>query len=146
MLASFTPTHIPRTQLQTHRKGSTKSTSLSRGPPSFAFLLNQNATPVNYMNCFDRRFWTPSSNIPGPRATKHIHFNHRVEQCIAVSVGEDKEDNAVSDDGSEEDALSMMRSKHSHSSTIARLPATTLRPGHEPVHQKPYIAAHLLLI
>jgi hypothetical protein len=102
------------------------------------------------MDCFDRRFWTPSSNIPGPPATKHIHFNHRVEQCIAVSIKEDKEDNAVSDDGSEEDALSMMRSKHSHSkpehSTIARLPTTTLRPGHEPVHQTPYIAAHLLLI
>jgi hypothetical protein len=77
---------------------------------------------------------------------KHIRFDDKVEQCIAVEVKEgdfdDEDDSAVRDsDSSDEDVVMMKRSKHGkpisrsssrssfsgESKTIAKLPSTTLK-------------------
>jgi len=77
---------------------------------------------------------------------KHIRFDDKVEQCIAVEVKEgdfdDDDDSAVRDsDSSDEDVVMMKRSNHrktisrsssrssfsGESKTIAKLPSTTLK-------------------
>ena len=95
---------------------------------------------------------TSSSGLQTPSTKRHIHFNDKVEQCIAINKGhEDHEDhhcffNTVQDseDDSSDDGLLMMKPvKHStkakisqpstprgsfshESKTIAMLPSTTL--------------------
>lgn len=93
---------------------------------------------------------TSSSGLESPSAErKHIHFNEQVEQCIAVDVkGEDDEDDAETEhcdnSDSDEGAIMMKRSKtkkrrptskrksrrarvFAESKTIAMLPSTTLK-------------------
>ena len=84
------------------------------------------------------------SPIYGER--KHIRFDDKVEQCIAVEAKEgdfdDEDDSAIRDsDSSDEDVVMMKRSKHrkpisrsssrssfsGESKTIAKLPSTTLK-------------------
>ncbi|KAJ5212744.1 uncharacterized protein N7498_004390 [Penicillium cinerascens] len=90
---------------------------------------------------------TPSSSgLTSPSERRHIHFNDKVEQCIAVDLKEaDEEDWPVTfeDESSSDDGVVMMRqisgksslsnrstprnSFSSDSKTIAPLPATTLK-------------------
>ena len=90
--------------------------------------------------------WTSSSSGgQTPSASKHIHFNDRVEQCIAVDVKDDGDSTAIDDDESEDEGL-FMKSRHPpkvEHSIIAKLPATTLRPGDEPIREPPQVAFDL---
>lgn len=85
---------------------------------------------------------------PGTGERRHIHFNDKVEQCIAVDIkdGEDEEDDTMNpigdDDDDSDDGVVMMRvsskarirprptprnSFSSENKTIAMLPSTTLK-------------------
>ncbi|KAF4982570.1 hypothetical protein FZEAL_1835 [Fusarium zealandicum] len=90
---------------------------------------------------------TESSGITSPNSErKHIHFNEQVEQCIAVEVkGEDEEEidpARYGDDSDSDDGVMMKRmktkkrplsrrktlkSKPAEGKTIAMLPSTTLK-------------------
>jgi len=96
---------------------------------------------------------TESSGVTSPGTErKHIHFNESVEQCIAVDIkGEDEDDvgaeNAMDDDSDSDDGFMMMRTRsrkrstammnrkrkqkpqvaQEASKTIAMLPSTTLK-------------------
>jgi hypothetical protein len=143
----LTPTHVLRSHQLMRRKGSTDLTVSTGESPESPLTVNQNVQPVR-TDYFGQGNWTSSASSGGqsPGASKHIHFNDRVEQCIAVDVKYDEEENiAVEDDDneSEEEGLFMMKSKHMtkpEHSTIAKLPATTLRPGDEPIREPPQIA------
>ena len=95
-----------------------------------------------------------STGTHSPSYSRHIHFNNRVEQCIAVEKGDDEDfgyDIGVDDDSdSSDDGLVMMassrcsarstpRGSFSEHQTIAMLPSTTLKPMDEPepVKQEP---------
>lgn len=85
-----------------------------------------------------------TSGMQTPCTKRHIHFNNKVEQCIAINKSSGHEDyySAIHDDSSDEDLLMMKpvhnsRTKRSHhstprnsfsgeSKTIAMLPSTTL--------------------
>ena len=97
---------------------------------------------------------TMPSGIQSPTsAKKHIHFNNRVEQCIAVDAKEEEDDpledipedaDDSSDDGlfltmkprSRNSARSSARNSFSEPQTIAMLPATTLKATPEPTEMK----------
>jgi hypothetical protein len=92
---------------------------------------------------------TRSSGVSSPNGgRKHIHFNERVSQCIAVDVKGDDEDDDLDmgryrDDSDSDEAIMMKRTRsrkkrpilrktksHNHgceSKTIAMLPSTTLK-------------------
>lgn len=91
---------------------------------------------------------TDSSNVSSPfPERKHIHFNEQVEQCIAIDVKDDEEEDfdhdAIGEDSDSDDGGVMMkrvkvkkrapskrRSKKSANSDgkiIAKLPSTTLK-------------------
>ncbi|KAF8455652.1 hypothetical protein BGX38DRAFT_1327767 [Terfezia claveryi] len=95
-----------------------------------------------------------STGTHSPSYSRHIHFNNRVEQCIAVDKGDDEDfgyDIGVDDDSdSSDDGLVMMassrcsarstpRGSFSEHQTIAMLPSTTLKPMDEPesIKQEP---------
>jgi hypothetical protein len=142
----LTPTHVLRSQQRIRRKGSADLTSLYRDVES-PFTVNPNIVPAApKTDYFGQGHWTSSASSGGqtPSASKHIHFNDRVEQCIAVDVKDEEEDNTAIEDESEDEGIFMMRgSKHYMSkaehSTIAKLPATTLRPGDEPLREPPQV-------
>jgi hypothetical protein len=84
------------------------------------------------------------SPIPEQNERKHIRFDNKVEQCIAVDIKDADDDDHViqfdRDDSSSEDGLIMMRQSRrwrpkprsrrtstSDSKTIAKLPSTTLK-------------------
>lgn len=99
-----------------------------------------------------------ASGTQSPSCQKHITFNHKVQQCIAVEVDKADDVEEVSgagfgvgpeyDDSSSDDGLLMMgsaRPKPSRSSsgqsgkearTIAPLPSTTLKPVDEPTPKR----------
>ena len=105
-----------------------------------------------------------SSGLQTPGGEKrHIHFNDKVEQCIAINKeADDHEDNfsAINDDDSSDDGIIMMKpvygkerklskqytprgSFSNESKTIAMLPSTTLKyrgdtpePPEEPPQQR----------
>ena len=85
--------------------------------------------------------WTSSSSGgQTPAASKHIHFNDRVEQCIAVDI---KDDDITAIDNESEDEELFMGPRHPpkvEHSTIAILPSTTLRPGDEPICEPPQVS------
>ena len=90
-----------------------------------------------------------SSGLQTPGERRHIHFNDKVEQCIAINKDLDDHDDAYSavqddDDDSSDDGIIMMRpvlgkerklsgrntprgSFSNESKTIAMLPSTTLK-------------------
>lgn len=74
------------------------------------------------------------------KRSRRIHFNDRVEQRIALDV-KDYEENASIDESEDEELF--MRPKHytlkRERSTIAKLPATTLRTGDEPIYEPPQV-------
>ena len=104
-----------------------------------------------------------TSGLQTPYTTRRIHFNNKVEQCIAINKEvDDKADDFYAihddDDSSEDDVLTMKPVKHAtkarigstpatprnsfsnESKTIAMLPSTTLnyrRDTPEPGEQKP---------
>ena len=171
----LTPTHILRSQQRSRRKGSMDLSSFSRGELESPFNLassGSNGSGKNVGTDYFGPVWihptgvatgssggqTPSAT---PSASKHIHFNDRVEQCIAVDVKEDEEDStAIEDDSEEEDSIFLMRGSKPHSqssgsphfgsgphkpelvhSTIAKLPATSLRPADEPIREPPSLTS-----
>lgn len=83
-----------------------------------------------------------STGTHSPTYSRHIHFNNRVEQCIAVDKLDDDDfgyDIGVEDSDSSDDGLVMMassrtsarstpRGSFSEHQTIAMLPSTTLKP------------------
>lgn len=100
----------------------------------------------------DRRQPTSFSSAPDsgeqtPCTKRHIHFNNKVEQCIAINKGgDDHEDyySAIHDESSSDDELLTMKPVHTmkaplsnrstprssfscESKTIAMLPSTTLK-------------------
>jgi len=142
----LTPTHVLRNQQRIRRKGSTDLGSISRDSPESPFIVPHISTTrsekITNTDYFGQGNWTSSSSGGHtPSASKHIHFNDRVEQCIAVDVKDD-EDNTAIDDESEDEGL-FMGPKHyvpkPEHSTIAKLPATTLRPGDEPIREPPQV-------
>ena len=145
----LTPTHVLRNQQRIRRKGSTDLGSISRNSPESPFIVPHISTTrsekiTNTADYFGQGNWTSSSSGGHtPSASKHIHFNDRVEQCIAVDVKDDEEDNTAIDDDESEDEGLFMGPKHyapkPEHSTIAKLPATTLRPGDEPVREPPQV-------
>ncbi|MCJ1474340.1 hypothetical protein MMC13_002998 [Lambiella insularis] len=90
---------------------------------------------------------TSSSGLQTPGERRHIHFNDKVEQCIAINKDiDDHEDDysAIQDDDSSDDGIIMMKPVHgkerklsnritpngsfsNESKTIAMLPSTTLK-------------------
>ena len=91
---------------------------------------------------------TSSSGITTPSERRHIHFNDKVEQCIAINKDGDEPENhynAIQDDeDSSDDGILMMKAVHgkerklsnrstprtsfsNESKTIAMLPSTTLK-------------------
>jgi hypothetical protein len=145
----LTPTHILKSQIR--RRSSTDLPSLRKAEDSLT------PSPIITMGGKTDYFgnhWTTSTSSGGqtPSAAKHIHFNNRVEQCIAVDVKEEEEDSAVVDDdstSSDEEGLFIMHSRHQKrkpsrrksdpQSTIAKLPATSLRPADEPMREPPQL-------
>lgn len=102
---------------------------------------------------------SPDSGVQTPCTKRHIHFNNKVEQCIAINKGgDDHEDyySAIHDESSSDDELLTMKPVQSktamlsnrstprnsvscESKTIAMLPSTTLKyrgDTPEPVEQK----------
>lgn len=97
-----------------------------------------------------------SSGAQTPCTKRHIHFNNKVEQCIAINKCSDDYYSAISDGSSSDEDLLMMKpvgngkpkpgygrtprnSFSSESKTIAMLPSTTLkyrRDTPEPVEPK----------
>lgn len=139
----LTPTHILQQRIR--RKGSAEA--VSRDSPDSPFAVNKDGAPAR-TDYFGHGIWTSSSASGGqtPSAQKHIHFNDRVEQCIAVD--KDDEDAVAVDEDSEEEGLFMMRGSRQYHhktehSTIAKLPATSLRPPDEPIRELPQIAYNL---
>ncbi|MCJ1271832.1 hypothetical protein MMC22_011737 [Lobaria immixta] len=101
----------------------------------------------------------PGSGVRTPCTKRHIHFNNKVEQCIAINKsGDDHEDyySAIHDESSSDDELLTMKPLHTkkallsnrstprnsfscESKTIAMLPSTTLNyrgDTPEPAEQK----------
>ncbi|KAI5808126.1 hypothetical protein DFH27DRAFT_544598 [Peziza echinospora] len=88
-----------------------------------------------------------STGTHSPSYQRHIHFNNRVEQCIAVDKGDDQDHHysthEIDDDSdSSDDGLVMMapsrgssrstpRGSFSEHQTIAMLPSTTLKPAED---------------
>ncbi|KAL9115618.1 MAG: hypothetical protein Q9187_007229 [Circinaria calcarea] len=91
---------------------------------------------------------TSSSGITTPSEKRRIHFNNKVEQCIAINKDGDEPDNYYNaihdDDDSSDDGILMMKAVHgkdrklsnrstprtsfsNESKTIAMLPSTTLK-------------------
>jgi len=70
-----------------------------------------------------------SSGGQSPAASKRIHFNDRVEQCIVIDIQGDEDQNTAMDDEdeSEDEGLFMMKPRRhvtkSQYSTIGKLPA-----------------------
>ena len=69
-----------------------------------------------------------------PSGSKRVHFHDRVEQCIVVDV-EDGEEDDRDDIFEKNEGLSIhcVPKPKPEPRTIAKLPATTLRPGDEPI-------------
>ncbi|KAH7203087.1 uncharacterized protein BKA55DRAFT_600497 [Fusarium redolens] len=97
--------------------------------------------PSTPMSC-DTSSMLPSSASTGVSSPgverKHIHFNYKVEQCIAVEVKDDDDDGDISTDADSEDGIRMKldwprksakegNSLLSDGKTIAMLPSTTLK-------------------
>lgn len=101
----------------------------------------------------------PGSGVQSPCTKRHIHFNNKVEQCIAINKScDDHEDyySAIHDESSSDDELLTMKPLHTkkatlsnrstprnsfscESKTIAMLPSTTLNyrgDTPEPAEQK----------
>jgi len=111
----LTPAHVLRNQQRSRRKGSTDLTTVSQTSPDSS----------------------ASNGSQIPSTCKHIHFNDRVEQCIAVEAQDDEGGSQVTDDESKNEWLFMGSSRpipKPHRSTIAKLPATALRPGDETIY------------
>jgi hypothetical protein len=151
----LTPAHVIRSHQRMRRKGSTDITTISRDPES-PFTVNQDVSGRHTSiiapartDYFGTGHWTSSSSGgQTPSTSKHIHFNDRVEQCIAVDVKYDDEVAVEDDDESEDEGLFMGKAKHvvakpEQHSTIAKLPATTLRPGDEPIREPPQVAFNI---
>lgn len=137
----LTPAHVLRNQQRIRRKGSAES--IPRDSPESPFIVNLIPTSRSEYTARTDYFggiWTSSSSGgQTPSASKHIHFNDRVEQCIAVDI---KDDDITAIDEESEDEVLFMRQRHSpkvEHSTIAKLPATTLRPGDEPIREPPHV-------
>jgi hypothetical protein len=148
----LTPAHVIRSHQRMRRKGSTDITTISY--PESPFTVQDTSSrhtsivaPVR-TDYFGTGHWTSSSSGgQTPSTSKHIHFNDRVEQCIAVDVKDDDEV-VVEEDESEDEGLFIGKAKHhvpkpEQHSTIAKLPATTLRPGDEPLREPPQIAFNI---
>ena len=144
----LTPAHVLRNQQRIRRKGSTDLGIMSRDSPESPLVVPHILTtrsekvtgPTDY---FGQGNWTSSSSGGlTPSASKHIHFNDRVEQCIAVEVKDEEEDPTATGDESEDEVLFMGPNhyvpKPEHP-IIAKLPATTLRPGDDPIREPPHI-------
>jgi hypothetical protein len=139
----LTPTHLLRSQQRLRRKSSADLASLSCDSPESPSAVTQNVLPPR-TDYFGN--WTSSSSGgQTTSANKHIHFNDRVEQCIAVEVKGDEDRTPIDDDESEDEGL-FMKSRHPpkvEHSIIAKLPATTLRPGDEPIREPLQVAFDL---
>lgn len=140
----LTPTHVLRNQIR--RRSSTDLKSHSRDSPESSSAANQNADTSTRSDYFGQGWMSSSSGLETPSASKHIHFNHRVEQCIAVEMKDDEDDSMAIDEDSEDEGL-FMRPRHyvpkTEHSTIAKLPATTLRPGDEPIREPPQVSFNI---
>ena len=119
--------------------GRSSSDSIDRGMSSQSASRDQ----VDYLSSYS----TSGLQTPIYGEKKHIRFDDKVEQCIAVEVKEgdfdDEDDSAVldTDSSSDEDVVMMKRSKQrkpisrsssrssfsGESKTIAMLPSTTLK-------------------
>ena len=133
----LTPTHVLRSQQRIRRTGSTDLPSLTRNSPE---------SPITpRADYFGGNWISSSSGGQTPSASKRIHFNDRVEQYISVDI-KDYEDSAAIDESESEDEMLCMKSRHPpkvEHSTIAKLPATTLRPGDEPIREPPQVTFDL---
>jgi len=118
--------------------GRTSSDFINHGMPS----QPTSRDPADYLSSCS----TSGLQTPNYGEKKHIRFDDKVEQCIAVEIKEgdfdDEDDSAVLDsDSSDEDVVMMKRSKYrkpisrnssrssfsGESKTIAILPSTTLK-------------------
>jgi hypothetical protein len=130
----LTPSHVLRSQQRIRRSGSSDLQSLARDSPESPVTTNQNGLPPR-TDYFGGNWISSASGGQTPSASKHIHFNELVQQCIVVNVKDDEDSAAIDSNESEDEAL-FMKSRHSpkvEHSTIARLPATILRPGDDPI-------------
>jgi hypothetical protein len=157
----LTPSHILRHQQRMRRKGSMDAGIVHHSPES-PFNVTQTSSGVSSVSAqiatngkadyFGPGNWTDSSTgSHTPSAVKHIHFNDRVEQCIAIDLKEEDEvDSTAIDDESEDEDLYMGSRRGSSASVhrmakvephsiIAKLPATRLRPGDEPIREPPQV-------
>jgi hypothetical protein len=130
----LTPTHVLRSQQRLRRTESTDLPSLAGNSPESPVTPRPDYFGGNWMSS--------SSGGQTPSENKHIHFNDRVEQYIAVDI-KDYEDSTTIDESESEDEMLCMKSRHPpkvEHSTIAKLPATTLRPGDESIHEPHQVA------
>jgi hypothetical protein len=141
----LTPIHILQQRIR--RRGSSDLGFSFRDSLESPFNAGQNVSStrseVFRSDYFGHGNWTSSASSGGQTpSAKHIHFNDRVEQCIAVEIKDDEDSTAIEGDESEDEGL-FIRSRHyvskAEHSTIAKLPATTLRPGDDPVTEPPQV-------
>ena len=157
----LTPSHIIRQQQLKRRKGSPELGVVNNSPaspfnvvPPCSGISSAQVVTNDKADYFGPGNWTAISLSGGhtPSAAKHIHFNDCVEQCIAIDLkDEDDQDSTAIDEESEEEGLYMRSRSRSPRpsghrtpklephSIIAKLPATTLRPGDEPVREPPQV-------
>ncbi|KAK9370376.1 hypothetical protein V1509DRAFT_617583 [Lipomyces kononenkoae] len=132
-----------------------------RRDPRFPSALVARSFAASSAN-FSDRLTHSNGNTQKPPSTKHIHFNDRVEQCIALEAKDDDDDtlNSVAisgtssgtstddEDAEDEDEPGLFLMVRSASGsfqrpatvephTIAKLPATKLKYVHEP-EEKPH--------
>jgi hypothetical protein len=146
------PSHVLRQQQRMRRNGSTDVGIINLSPESPFNVVGSTSgcasaqITTNRTDYFGPGNWSNSGNGGQTlSASKRIHFNDRVEQCIAIDVKDD-EDFTIIEEESEEEGLYMgshcsstvggnRAPKVEHHSIIAKLPATTLRPGDEPFRE-----------
>ena len=139
----LTPTHVLRSQQRMRRRGSTELYDWDQS--ELQGNLPTSRSDVVRSDYFGKGIWgsSNSSGVETP-SVKHIHFNDRVEQCIAVEIKYDADINVIEEDDSEDEELFIggkyypVKVEHS---TIAKLPATTLRPGDEPIRETPPLSS-----
>lgn len=129
----------------------------SLGDRGFSDSTSSSISTTPFADSFDIAPSKSTSGLRTPCTKKHIHFNDKVEQCIAINKGGNGRDNyrcAIHDDSSSDEETLMMKpvtnpkrtppgtprnSFSTDNKTIAMLPSTTLNyrgDTPEPAKQK----------
>ncbi|KAI5817117.1 hypothetical protein BZA77DRAFT_42679 [Pyronema omphalodes] len=143
-------TAVIESQQSSHIYPSPRPGLIGRANSDFAYPRSRMNSVVDTL---DQSSTLSSTGCQSPSQKKHIHFNDRVQQCIAVETDDDDnyddEDDFYgriydADDSSSDDGImmagpksaKMQRKVSNELQTIAHLPSTTLKYKEEPVPKK----------